>query len=484
LATVYPFNAPPIKGQVFSFEVSLVDQSDANTFKANPTLAAGDVTVSKDGGDFANIGTLPTAIQSGKVLTVTLSADEMNANRIAILFSDVAGAQWQDLLVTIRTVVATTVSSHSAADVASAVWNTLTSALTTVGSVGKLIVDYLNAAITSRAPADEYDTEMARLDVAVSSRAAPGDAMDLVADAVDAAALKADAVAEIQSGLATAGEYDAALAAIQVDLDNPAQYKADVSALALEATLTAVKGAGWTTQTLVALKAVVDAILADTGTDGVVVASHTTAAKAEIQAEAEDALKAYDLDHLIKTSAGNEKPTVGSYLDRVMNKSASQTFNAATDSLEAIRDTLSSAEITVVSAVDGGTITVVPYTTWEFTIDRLADLSDALPNGVFFTAKEKETDADAVSILQVQEGVGLKYINGAAGTVSKATLTVAGSEDAITVRVNASVTGIAGVRELVWDIKKLVTSGEDADQVAKGTFVIAVQAVTKVLKTD
>jgi len=308
--------------------------------------------------------------------------------------------------------------------------------------------------------------------------------MDLVADAVDAAALKADAVAEIQSGLATAGEYDAALAAIQVDLDNPAQYKADVSALALEATLTAVKGAGWTTQTLVALKAVVDAILADTGTDGVVVASHTTAAKAEIQAEAEDALKAYDLDHLIKTSAGNEKPTVGSYLDRVMNKSASQTFNAATDSLEAIRDTLSSAEITVVSAVDGGTITVVPYTTWEFTIDRLADLSDALPNGVFFTAKEKETDADAVSILQVQEGVGLKYINGAAGTVSKATLTVAGSEDAITVRVNASVTGIAGVRELVWDIKKLVTSGEDADQVAKGTFVIAVQAVTKVLKTD
>jgi hypothetical protein len=39
--------------------------------------------------------------------------------------------------------------------------------------------------------------------VALSGRAAPGDAMDLVTDALDAAALKADAVAEIQSGLST-----------------------------------------------------------------------------------------------------------------------------------------------------------------------------------------------------------------------------------------------------------------------------------------
>jgi hypothetical protein len=134
--------------------------------------------------------------------------------------------------------------------------------------------------------------------------------------------------------------------------------------------------------------------------------------------------------------------------------------------------------------VDGGTVTVVPYTTWEFTIDGLADLSDALASGVVFTVKEKQTDADSVSILQVQEGVGLKYINGAAGTASKATLTVAGTEDAITVHVNASVTGIAGVRELVWDIKKLITSAEDADQVATGVFVIAAQAVTKALTTS
>jgi hypothetical protein len=50
-----------------------------------------------------------------------------------------------------------------------------------------------------------------------------------------------------------------ALSAIQADLDNPDQYKADVSGLALEATLTAMKGVGWTDETLVAIKAAINA---------------------------------------------------------------------------------------------------------------------------------------------------------------------------------------------------------------------------------
>jgi len=59
---------------------------------------------------------------------------------------------------------------------------------------------------------------------------------------------------------APAGEYDAELTAIQADLDNPDQYKADVSSLALEATLTAIKGAGWTTETLKAIADAIDAL--------------------------------------------------------------------------------------------------------------------------------------------------------------------------------------------------------------------------------
>jgi hypothetical protein len=65
-------------------------------------------------------------------------------------------------------------------------------------------------------------------------------------------------VAEILTDTGTT--LPASLSTIQTDLDNPNQYKADVSALALEATLDAIKGAGWTAENLVAIKAAVDSV--------------------------------------------------------------------------------------------------------------------------------------------------------------------------------------------------------------------------------
>ena len=64
-------------------------------------------------------------------------------------------------------------------------------------------------------------------------------------------------------------------------------------------------------------------------------------------------------------------------------------------------------------------------------------------------------------------------------TANTATLTVGGSEDEITVHVNANQTGITSNRALVWDIKKVITEDEDADQMATGTFVISDEAVTR-----
>lgn len=191
-----------------------------------------------------------------------------------------------------------------------------------------------------------------------------------------------------------------------------------------------------------------------------------------------------NLDHLAKTTAGSTEPADGTWLDQIMHKAAGQTFDAATDSLEAIRDTLSSSTVTTVAAVSGSTVTVVPYTTWEFTIDGLADLTGAAANGVFLTVKEKHTDADSAAILQVQEGVGLLYINGAAATAADGSLTVAAGEDEITVVVNADVTGIAEKRNLVYDIKAVITANDDADQMATGTFHIAHEAVTRRLTTS
>jgi hypothetical protein len=103
-----------------------------------------------------------------------------------------------------------------------------TPAITEVGG-GRYFFD-IAAAFTTTHGAGEYGIH---LDVTVAPRdqfgesvpffirnvddlAQPGDAMDLVADAVDAAALAASAVTEIQAGLATA----AAVASVQADTDD------------------------------------------------------------------------------------------------------------------------------------------------------------------------------------------------------------------------------------------------------------------------
>ena len=95
---------PPKRGEAFSFEIGLVSQDDTDIFQTSVTLAAGDVIVYKDGVLDGNIDTLPVESATSGVLVVSLSAAEMTADRITILFHDVAGNEWQDVLVTIHTV--------------------------------------------------------------------------------------------------------------------------------------------------------------------------------------------------------------------------------------------------------------------------------------------------------------------------------------------------------------------------------------------
>lgn len=133
------------------------------------------------------------------------------------------------------------------------------------------------------------------------------DELDAVVDAVKA---KTDLIG---ASVAPASEYDAELTAIQADLDNPAQYKADVTNLD--------------------------------------VAVSTRATPVQVNAEVDTALADIALDHLIQVTAGAVKPTVGSYLDMVMNKDGSQTFNRATDSLEFLGETVA-AIFTYINVLD------------------------------------------------------------------------------------------------------------------------------------
>ena len=74
-------------------------------YKAAPTLAAGDVKVSKDGGAFANLATLPAVTPAaGRAVQVALSATEMQAARVVIQFVDqTSPKEWADQFVIVET---------------------------------------------------------------------------------------------------------------------------------------------------------------------------------------------------------------------------------------------------------------------------------------------------------------------------------------------------------------------------------------------
>lgn len=107
---------PPVKGAAFTHYMGLVSQADTDIFKTSVTFAAGDVTVSKDGGAFTNITTLPVEIGTSGVLAVGLSATEMTADVVAVRLHDAAGDEWQDALLTIYTAAQTLDTTDGVAD--------------------------------------------------------------------------------------------------------------------------------------------------------------------------------------------------------------------------------------------------------------------------------------------------------------------------------------------------------------------------------
>lgn len=187
-----PSYVTPKRGAAFIFYTALTSQANTKLVKANPTLAAGDVKVSIDGGAFNNLTTLPDAEpDASAAVRVRLSADEMDGDNIVVVFSDAAGAEWCDQVWTIQTTArqiddlavpgsamtlvndaitaakfdettafplaaadagatavarpgnAMTLTAGERTSVADAVWDRLTSAMTTVGSIGKAFMDFI-----------------------------------------------------------------------------------------------------------------------------------------------------------------------------------------------------------------------------------------------------------------------------------------------------------------------------------------------------
>lgn len=152
---------------------------------------------------------------------------------------------------TVTTLTNKTGFSLSAAGI-QAIWDALTSALTTVGSIGKKLADWLGAPYV-----DTYTGNTKQTGDAFARLGAPA-GLSISADI-------ADLPTNAELATSQAASDDATLAAIAA-LNN-------LSAAAVNAEVdTAIADAGLATATnLAAVKTVVDAVLADTGTDGVVI---------------------------------------------------------------------------------------------------------------------------------------------------------------------------------------------------------------------
>lgn len=112
----------PKRGVAYSFPRGLYDATTGGHFRVNPTIAPGDFKLSKDGGAFVNLTTLPIVSPAGSpVVLFQLTAAEMTADRLTILGIDQAGTEWTEFMEHILPETQTVEDMPSAVEVADAV---------------------------------------------------------------------------------------------------------------------------------------------------------------------------------------------------------------------------------------------------------------------------------------------------------------------------------------------------------------------------
>lgn len=97
---------PPVNGVAYTVYLALQDFANPGAYKANPTLASGDVKVSIDGGAFSNLTTLPAVTPAaGIAVKLALSASEMTGDNIFVQFIDqTSPKEWADFALCIQPV--------------------------------------------------------------------------------------------------------------------------------------------------------------------------------------------------------------------------------------------------------------------------------------------------------------------------------------------------------------------------------------------
>jgi hypothetical protein len=218
-----PSYVPPKKNAAFVMYVGLPDADDSSAFKASPTLAAGDVKISKDGGAFANVTNLPAVTPAaGKSVQLSLTATEMDADNVVVVFSDqTATEEWNDVVIHIHT---------AARQVDDLAYPTVSGRSIDVDATGGVEVGAIgNNVVTAASIAADAVTEIqSGLATSAALTAAQGDITlvkaktdNLPTDPADQSLIIAatDAIVALVGDVPNNAEFAAAMAVIDADFD-------------------------------------------------------------------------------------------------------------------------------------------------------------------------------------------------------------------------------------------------------------------------
>jgi hypothetical protein len=213
------------------------------------------------------------------------------------------------------------------------------------------------------------------------------------------------------------------------------------NSMALEATLTAIKGAGWSDETLVAIDTLIDAIKAKTDE-----LTFTEANKVDANATVDAEAVADAIEPLIPTA-----DNIWSATSRTLTQTATE----------------------ITSSISGSSITQVRGNTWSFGITGVTLDS----NKQQFAIKRNASQPDADAILLIDSETGLLRLNGAAATEAqqaKASLSYAGTT--LTVTVDADIVAALPAGSFDYGIQSITAAGVVAEPYS-GTFTITADIV-------
>ncbi|MEI8019793.1 MAG: hypothetical protein WCH39_16430 [Schlesneria sp.] len=115
--------------------------------------------------------------------------------------------------------------------------------------------------------------------------------------------------------------------------------------------------------------------------------------------------------------------------------------------------------VVAVASQDPSVMTCLRGDTLRFTLPLMGDLRNRTK--LVFTAKASVSDSDSMAVLQIFEGTGLVRLNGN-GQVNSSTASLIVTNEStgvVNLEIDASVTAVLAVQDLVWDVQAILSTG-------------------------